>query len=105
LPAPGETLADGDRETLVRTAIALRFAEDRAGLRALRERWMGQFAGGRHAPTFAYLTGEADITGADLGEAARRVADLSTVNAFVEGLKARFDEPATPGGTAPAPPA
>jgi hypothetical protein len=103
LPAPGASFDLAAREKAVRAAIALRFAGDTAGLRTLRQAYSGRMAAGRHAESFAFLTSENELSGPDLADAARRLADLSTVDAFAGALKARFaTEPeAAPDSTKP----
>ncbi|MDP3492940.1 MAG: hypothetical protein Q8R82_07485, partial [Hyphomonadaceae bacterium] len=104
LPPAGQAQKkDGD--TIFKTAIAARMAKD-AGMVAQLRAYAGAMEGNANKASFDLITSQADVSGAALSEAVRRLADAPKVDAFAAAMKQRFEAPkvATPGPTAAATP-
>jgi len=102
LPPAGQAQKkDGD--TIFKTAIAARMAKD-AGLIAQLRSYAGVMDGNPNKASFDLITSQADVSGAALSEAVRRLADAPKVDAFAAAMKQRFEAPkvAAP-ASAPAP--
>ena len=107
LPPAGQAQKkDGD--TIFKTAIAARMAKD-AGMIAQLRAYAGAMAGNVNKASFDLITSQADVSGAALSEAVRRLADAPKVDAFAAAMKQRFEAPkvappaATTAAAAPAP--
>ena len=102
LPPAGQAQKkEGD--TIFKTAIAARMAKD-AGLIAQLRSYAGVMDGNPNKASFDLITSQADVSGAALSEAVRRLADAPKVDAFAAAMKQRFEAPkvAAP-ASAPAP--
>jgi hypothetical protein len=91
LPSPAQ--ADAKQADLVfKTAIAARMARDSAMIAQLRG-YSKSMAGNPNKASFDLITAQADVSGASLSEAVRRLADTPRVDAFATAMKARFEAP------------
>ena len=101
--ARGAAFTDDDRKVILRAAIALTFAENSAGLTALRRDYGAAMAGSPDADSFEVVSAGIDANGAQLREIARAVARTDLLDRFLRGLKARMSPPATQAAAASPP--
>lgn len=93
LPPAGQ--ATGKEADLVfKVAIAARMAKD-PGLIAQARAYARAMEGSANKASFDLITAQADVSGASLSEAVRRLADAPRVDAFAAAMKARFEAPRT----------
>lgn len=91
LPPAGQAQKkDGD--TVFKAAIAARMAKDTGMLAQLRA-YAGSMDGNVNKASFDLITSQADVSGAALSEAVRRLADAPKVDAFAAAMKQRFEAP------------
>ena len=95
------TLTDAERNEVLRTAIALVFAENANGVQALRRDYAGLMAGTPDANSFEVVTAGIDASGAQLREIARVVARTDLLDRFLRDMKS--DMAARPASQAAAP--
>jgi hypothetical protein len=102
-PASQAQKKDGD--TVFKAAIAARMAKDTGMIAQLRA-YAGAMDGNVNKASFDLITSQADVSGAALSEAVRRLADAPKVDAFAAAMKQRFEAPkvAAPATTAAATP-
>ena len=86
----GAPLGDDDRNVILRAAVAMTFAENSAGLVALRREWGVAMAGTPDAASFDVVSTGADASGAKLREIATVVARTDLLDRFLRDLKARM---------------
>ena len=87
-----------DADLVFKTAIAARMAKD-PGMIAQVRGYAKAMEGNANKASFDLITASADVSGASLSEAVRRLADAPRVDAFSVAMKKRFDAPkATPAG-------
>ena len=91
LPEPG-AVTPADHGSIIRTAVAHRLAGEAAALTALRGRYGDVMAQTTHADTFDLISGTTDVSGTQLSQAVRRLADTRTADAFSAQLKQRFSD-------------
>lgn len=103
LPPAGQAQKK-DADLVFKAAIAARMAKDNAMLAQLRA-YAPAMAGNANKASFDLITSQADISGAAISEAVRRLADAPRVDAFADALKKRFDAPKAPGPSAAISPA
>lgn len=108
LPPPSQVSAK-DADTVFKTAIAARMAKDVGSITQIRG-YAAALANNPNKASFDLITSQADVSGAALSEAVRRLADAPKVDAFAAAMKQRFEAPkvtpgATPAAAAPAAPA
>ncbi len=104
LPQPSQvSLKDAD--TVFKAAIAARMAKDAGAITQIRG-YAAALANNPNKASFDLITSQADVSGAALSEAVRRLADAPKVDAFAAAMKQRFEAPkVTPGATPAAAPA
>ncbi|MAP96527.1 MAG: hypothetical protein CMK07_16400 [Ponticaulis sp.] len=90
LPDPGAPLSGRQLQTAIRAAVAYRLEGDSDGLSALRAEYLTQIQPTSEGDTFDLLTGTSDVSSTRLSDTVRRLADTTTANAFLSGLKQRF---------------
>jgi tetratricopeptide (TPR) repeat protein len=95
LPPPNEAVKPTHADIAMRAAIAGRLARDMGLLADLRGRYAALFQGNPNQASFELMTSQAEVGGAGLSEAARRMADAPRVDAFSAALKARMQGRAT----------
>lgn len=100
----GAPLNPDDRNVILRTAVALTFAENSAGLVALRREWGAAMAGTPDAASFDVVSTGADASGAKLREIATVVARTDLLDRFLRDLKSRMTATAGAQAARPAPP-
>lgn len=98
--APADAAA---RNEILRTAIALVFAENAAGVQALRKDYGPLMAGTPDADSFEVVTAGIDASGAQLREIARVVARTDLLDRFLRDMKSDMTPP-RPQAAASAPP-
>jgi hypothetical protein len=106
LPPPNEAVKPAHADIAMRAAISGRLARDMTLLADLRTRYGALFQGNPNQASFELMTSQAEVGGAGLSEAARRMADAPRVDAFSAAMKARLQgRSVTPptGAAAPAP--
>jgi hypothetical protein len=87
-----------DADLVFKAAIAARMAKDPAMIAQVRA-YAKAMEGNANKASFDLITASADVSGASLSEAVRRLADAPRVDAFAVAMKKRFDAPkATPAG-------
>lgn len=87
-PASGGTLDPQRTDLVLKLAIALALADDRAGLADLADRFGGSMAGTERAEAFAVLTRpNAAIGVADLTSIQRQVAEVDLFQEFLESYR------------------
>ncbi len=96
---------DDDRKLILRAAIAMTFAENAAGLTALRRDYATAMAGSPDANAFDVVSSGIDDNGVQLREIARVVARTDLLDRFLRDMKARMSAPAAAqaAATPPAP--
>ncbi len=101
----GSPFTDDDRKVILRTAIAMTFAENATGLAALRRDYGAAMAGTPDANAFDVVSASIDGDGAQLREIARVVARTDLLDRFLRDMKTRMSAPsaAQAAATAPAP--
>jgi hypothetical protein len=103
----GSALTDAERNEILRTAIALVFAENASGVQALRREYASLMAGTPDADSFEVVTAGIDASGAQLREIARVVARTDLLDRFLRDMKADMSARPRPQAAAsptPAPP-
>jgi hypothetical protein len=96
LPPVGQAGAK-DADLVFKTAIAARMAKD-AGMIGQTRAYAKAMASSPNKASFDLITAQANVSGAGVSEAVRRLADAPRVDAFATAMKARFEAPkaATP---------
>jgi len=92
------------RNEIMRTAIALVFAENANGVQALRKDYGALMAGTPDANAFEVVTAGIDASGAQLREIARVVARTDLLDRFLRDMKSDMTTPQGPQAATPAPP-
>ena len=92
-------LTDRDAELLLRRAVALGLASDRAGMKFLRDRFGAAMEKSKQAAAFKAVAGGKLLKATDFSMLARRAAELDTFRAFMKSLS-RKPAKAKPGQTA-----
>ncbi|HPN06611.1 MAG TPA: hypothetical protein PK050_12445 [Hyphomonadaceae bacterium] len=104
LPPPSQ-VSTKDADTVFKTAIAARMAKDAGSITQIRG-YAAALANNPNKASFDLITSQADVSGAALSEAVRRLADAPKVDAFAAAMKQRFEAPkVTPGATSATAPA
>ena len=81
-----------DQADVLRAAIAYNLAGDRISLARLQTRYNAAMAQTARAAAFTILTSDTTASGdARVGDLARQVADVDTLDAFMERFRARFE--------------
>lgn len=93
LPPPGQATTK-DADLAFKAAIAARMAKD-AGMIAQVRAYARAMEGNANKASFDLITAQADVSGASVSEAVRRLADAPRVDAFAAAMKARFEAPKT----------
>ncbi len=93
LPPAGQATTK-DADLAFKAAIAARMAKD-AGMIAQARSYAKAMAGNQNKASFDLITAQADVSGASVSEAVRRLADAPRVDAFATAMKARFEAPKT----------
>jgi hypothetical protein len=105
LPTPGAAQKK-DADLVFKAAIAARMAKDPALIARVRG-YAGVMNDNPNKASFDLITSQADVSGAALSEAVRRLADAPRVDAFAAAMKQRFEgtktTPAAPAALAPKP--
>ncbi len=83
-----------DADLVFKTAIAARMSKD-PGMIAQVRGYAKAMDGNANKASFDLITAQADVSGASLSEAVRRLADAPRVDAFSVAMKKRFDAPKT----------
>ena len=91
LPPAGQ-VTERQADLVFKTAIAARMAKDSAMIAQIRG-YAKALQGNPNKASFDLITAQADVSGAGLSEAVRRLADAPRVDAFATALKARFEAP------------
>ena len=86
-PAP---LQPDERLNIMRGAICYLFNKDAFGLSSLRERYGPIMKGSPDEAAFDLVTAKPDVSSADVGEVAKRIAAADTLDAFMKAFKARY---------------
>jgi hypothetical protein len=94
LPPPAQA-SEKQADLVFKTAIAARMAKDAAMIAQVRG-YAKAMAGNPNKASFDLITAQADVSGASLSEAVRRLADAPRVDAFATAMKARFEAPKKP---------
>lgn len=85
-------LGPSEQADVLRTAIAWNLAGDRDAIRRISQRYGAQMRATSQASAFDVLTNEATVTGdARVGDLARRIADIDTLDAFMQRYQSRFE--------------
>ncbi|MDX2234625.1 MAG: hypothetical protein NW200_09010 [Hyphomonadaceae bacterium] len=99
----GAPIGPEERNVILRAAIAMTFADNAAGLAALRRDYAAAMAGTPDADAFDVVSQGIDAGGVELREVARAVARTDLLDRFLRDMKARMAAPPAP-RTAAAPP-
>lgn len=100
----GAPFTPEDRNIILRTAIAMTFAENAPGLAALRRDYGAAMTGTPDADAFEVVSAGVDANGAQMREIARAVARTDLLERFLRDMKARMAAPANGARTAAATP-
>lgn len=82
-------LADGERQDVLRAAVAYVLANDRAGIERIRVRFGPKMADSKDARSFAVVVGETNPSSPDMRAMVRQVASADSLDAFLKELKSR----------------
>ena len=104
LRARGAAITDEDRRIILRTAIAMTFAENATGLAALRRDYGATMADTPDGAAFDVVSSGIDDNGVQLRQIASAVARTDLLDRFLRDMKARMSAP-SPAQTAATPPA
>lgn len=88
-----ETVEDAarlDRQRVMQLAVALNLADDKAGLRRLRERYNGKMAGSPDQAAFDLITEQNNPNEADFRERATLIAQVGQLENFMAGYRAKL---------------
>ena len=95
-------LTPDEQGLVLRLAIAYSLAGNQNGVDGLNARYGTMMATTQQAIAFQTVTSKADVKGAELREAAKRIADVDTFSGFSKRLKDKFaSDPAPIGDGAP----
>jgi hypothetical protein len=83
-------LGPDERLNVMRAAICYLFNKDAFGLSSLRERYGPVMKGTPDEAAFDLVTAKPDVSNADVGEVAKRIAAADTLDAFMKAFKARY---------------
>lgn len=84
-------LSGSEQTDILRAAIAYNLAGERSSIARLRDRYRDAMAATDQAAAFSILTSDATVSGdARVGDLARQVADIDTLDAFMERFRERF---------------
>ncbi|MEE2567058.1 hypothetical protein [Hyphobacterium marinum] len=84
-------LQPSEQTDILRAAIAYNLAGERSNIVRLRERYGAAMAATDQAAAFSVLTSDATVSGdARVGDLARQVADIDTLDAFMDRFRERF---------------
>jgi hypothetical protein len=84
-------LSDGDRQEVMRAAIAYSLANDEPSLDRLRDRFMAKMKASKDASAFTVVTQNISAQGAAFRDQAGQVASIDTLEAFMKDFKKRYD--------------
>ena len=85
-------LGEAEQADVLRTAIAWNLAGDREAIRRINQRYGAQMRVTSQASAFDVLTSELTVSGdARVGDLARRIADIDTLDAFMQRYQSRFE--------------
>ena len=90
LPKTPTSLTAQQTQTALRSAVAYRMDGDFDGLAKLRSEYLAAMSKTSKADAFDLLTGQTNVSSARLTDTVRTLADTTTANAFIAGLKQRF---------------
>ena len=90
LPKTPTSLTAQQTQTALRSAVAYRMDGDFDGLAKLRSEYLAAMSKTSEADAFDLLTGQTNVSSARLTDTVRTLADTTTANAFIAGLKQRF---------------
>jgi len=96
-------LGPAERNEVLRTAIALVFAENAAGVQALRKDYESLMAATPDANSFEVVTAGIDASGVQLREIARVVARTDLLDRFLREMKSEMTAPQRPQAAAQPP--
>lgn len=99
------TLSDAERNEILRTGIALVFAENAAGVASLRRDYGPLMAGTADADSFEVVTAGIDASGVQLREIARVVARTDLLDRFLREMKSDMTARPSPQAANQPPPA
>lgn len=84
----GEQLSDLGRKNILKAGVGLVLANDRLGLNRLRTKFSDHMAQSEEWGMFDYLTGaQVSVSGKEFKDAARLVAGLDSINAFLDAYR------------------
>jgi len=84
-------LSDGDRQEVMRAAIAYSLANDEPSLDRLRDHFMPKMKASKDASAFTVVTQNISAQGAAFRDQAGQVASIDTLEAFMKDFKKRYD--------------
>jgi hypothetical protein len=93
-------LSPEEQGLVLRLAIAYSLAGNQAGVDGLSARYGTMMSTTEQAIAFQTVTSKADVKGAELREAAKRIADIDTFSGFSKRLKDKFASDPAPIGDA-----
>jgi hypothetical protein len=83
-------LHEDERVNVMRAAICYFFNKDSFGLSSLRERYGAVMKGTPDEAAFDLVTARPNVSSADVGEVAKRIASADTLDAFMKAFRARY---------------
>jgi len=86
-PANPAPLAAGDKQNLMRAAIAYSLANDQASLERLRVRFANRMTSGTDASAFVLITQKVDTQDAAFRDTAARIASIDTLETFMKDFQ------------------
>ncbi len=88
-------LTEDETQWLMRMAVAMMLADDLQGIAQVRQHYLNKIADTPHAETFEVLTSNVDPTSIEFRKAASAVAQIGTLEAFLERYRETMPESGT----------
>ena len=85
-----QELDDGERQLVLRIAVALALDENLNGLEGLRTQYMNHMEGGLFADAFELITAKEQKTGDDIRELTQTIASVDRLETFMESYRSEF---------------
>ncbi len=86
-----DLLSAGERLDVMRAAIGYSLAGDDFALSRIRERYLATMSASEDASSFEIVTKGIDRTGEKFSELVKNIANTSTLDAFIEDVRRRYD--------------
>ncbi len=86
-----DPLSADERRQVLRMALAMSLADDRSGLKTLREQYLQPMEGGSYENAFNVITSRQERTTTELQALTRDIAGVNTLEGFMESYREEFN--------------